>query len=341
MARTESKWKIGSDGTYIQTISATGYNVLINGANKYLNFGTVSGTTGYGFRDNNGVIEFKDSGGSWATVTQSGPTISATSPIFYNMGVISSQPASSTDSGYITTGAQDIIGEKTFLNRIVVAKSVDSAVIANSTTGRSMAIVSGALKSSFLFDNGGPFSIQTNTKTNVNNGTPSGVSLFEISAVGDASIGTTTVADQPRLDVLFSQTAITTASKTVIRGRNAGSTFQTGGQAKTNYIAEFINTATRNSGANPLTNVALYASASGGQFNYAGVFIGDVVIGGNTPNANAILDIQSTTKAFMPPRMTTTQKNAVSSPTAGMMVYDTTLNKLCVYTTAWEVVTSV
>lgn len=39
--------------------------------------------------------------------------------------------------------------------------------------------------------------------------------------------------------------------------------------------------------------------------------------------------------------MTTTQKNAISSPTAGMIVYDTTLNKLCVYTTAWETITSV
>lgn len=60
-----------------------------------------------------------------------------------------------------------------------------------------------------------------------------------------------------------------------------------------------------------------------------------------TPNANAILDLQSTTKAFIPPKMTTTQKNAIPSPTAWMMVYDTTLNKLCVYTTVWETVTSV
>jgi hypothetical protein len=67
---------------------------------------------------------------------------------------------------------------------------------------------------------------------------------------------------------------------------------------------------------------------------------GNVGIGG-TPNANAILDVQSTTKAFMPPRMTTAQKNAIASPTAGMVVYDSTLNKLCVYTgAAWETITS-
>jgi hypothetical protein len=69
---------------------------------------------------------------------------------------------------------------------------------------------------------------------------------------------------------------------------------------------------------------------------------GNVGIGTTSPNANAILDVSSTTKAFMPPRMTTTQKNAVATPTAGMVVYDSTLNKLSVYTGAvWETVTSI
>jgi hypothetical protein len=56
---------------------------------------------------------------------------------------------------------------------------------------------------------------------------------------------------------------------------------------------------------------------------------------------SAILAIDSTTQGFLPPRMTTTQKNAIATPAAGLMVYDTTLNKLCVYTTAWETITSV
>jgi hypothetical protein len=60
-----------------------------------------------------------------------------------------------------------------------------------------------------------------------------------------------------------------------------------------------------------------------------------------TGSANAALDVQSTTSGFLPPRMTTTQKNDIASPTAGMMVYDSTLNKLSVYTgAAWETVTS-
>lgn len=63
---------------------------------------------------------------------------------------------------------------------------------------------------------------------------------------------------------------------------------------------------------------------------------GSVGIGTASPNANALLDISSTTKAFMPPRMTTTQKNAVASPASGMLVQDTTLNSLSYYNgSAW------
>jgi hypothetical protein len=56
---------------------------------------------------------------------------------------------------------------------------------------------------------------------------------------------------------------------------------------------------------------------------------------------SAILQAASTQRGFLPPRMTTTQKNAITSPAAGLIVYDTTLSKLCVYTTAWETITSI
>lgn len=57
--------------------------------------------------------------------------------------------------------------------------------------------------------------------------------------------------------------------------------------------------------------------------------------------ASAALEVQSTTQGLLFPRMTTTQKNAISSPAEGLCVYDTTLHKLCVRTaSAWETVTS-
>ena len=47
--------------------------------------------------------------------------------------------------------------------------------------------------------------------------------------------------------------------------------------------------------------------------------------------ASAKLFVNSTTKGFLPPRMTTTQKNAIGTPAAGLVVYDTDTNKLCCY----------
>jgi hypothetical protein len=59
-------------------------------------------------------------------------------------------------------------------------------------------------------------------------------------------------------------------------------------------------------------------------------------------NASAILQADSTTRGFLPPRMTTTEKNAIVTPAAGLVIYDTTLAKLCVRTaSAWETVTSI
>ena len=71
-------------------------------------------------------------------------------------------------------------------------------------------------------------------------------------------------------------------------------------------------------------------------------FNGNVLIGTTTDIASSKLTIESTTQGFLPPRMTTTQKNAIASPAAGLVVYDTTLGKLCVRgASAWETITSV
>jgi hypothetical protein len=62
---------------------------------------------------------------------------------------------------------------------------------------------------------------------------------------------------------------------------------------------------------------------------------------GTTANAAAILDVASTTKGFLPPRMTEVERDAITTPPAGLMVYNSTTNKLNFYNgTAWEAVTS-
>jgi len=68
---------------------------------------------------------------------------------------------------------------------------------------------------------------------------------------------------------------------------------------------------------------------------------GNLLINTTTDVASSKLTIESTTQGFLPPRMTTTQKNAIASPATGLVVYDTTLNKLCLRTaSAWETITS-
>lgn len=47
--------------------------------------------------------------------------------------------------------------------------------------------------------------------------------------------------------------------------------------------------------------------------------------------ASSIVELSSTTKGFLPPRMTNAQMVAIATPAAGLVVYDTTNNKLNVY----------
>jgi hypothetical protein len=63
---------------------------------------------------------------------------------------------------------------------------------------------------------------------------------------------------------------------------------------------------------------------------------GNVGIGILSPAASAKLDISSTTQGFLPPRMDSTQRNAIASPAAGLTIYNTTLKSFQVYNgTAW------
>ncbi|REC72590.1 hypothetical protein DRF60_20085 [Chryseobacterium elymi] len=66
-------------------------------------------------------------------------------------------------------------------------------------------------------------------------------------------------------------------------------------------------------------------------------------IGISTPDASAMLDVSSTTKGMLVPRMTTAERTAIPSPTDGLMVYDTTLKLFYYYvnsTSSWSPVAS-
>jgi hypothetical protein len=68
---------------------------------------------------------------------------------------------------------------------------------------------------------------------------------------------------------------------------------------------------------------------------------GSVSVGNLDAVASALFQIDSTTKGFLPPRMTTAQKVAIATPATGLVVFDTDLGKLCVFAVTWQTITSV
>ena len=68
---------------------------------------------------------------------------------------------------------------------------------------------------------------------------------------------------------------------------------------------------------------------------------GQIAIGTTSVNASAQVQIDSTTRGVLLPRMTTTQINAIVSPLKGLIIFNTTLNTLCWYNgTTWQKATT-
>lgn len=69
-------------------------------------------------------------------------------------------------------------------------------------------------------------------------------------------------------------------------------------------------------------------------------FTGVVTVGGASSTASAVVEVSSTTQGFLPPRMTAAQRDAISSPVAGLVLWCTncgTNGELNVYNgTSWK-----
>jgi hypothetical protein len=90
------------------------------------------------------------------------------------------------------------------------------------------------------------------------------------------------------------------------------------------------------------TQFGTYIQTTGTEIESTAVEITTDGIGINTePDASSILDIESTSKGLLIPRMTTTERNNISTPATGLQVYDTDLNALNFYDgTSWVSVMS-
>jgi len=99
----------------------------------------------------------------------------------------------------------------------------------------------------------------------------------------------------------------------------------------------FINGATRMRFIGTVGNVAMMENGSGNliiggaaasavaklHVVGSGYFSGSVGFNATTVNASARVQIDSTTQGFLPPRMTSAQRTAISSPAVGLVVYQT------------------
>src|SRR5690349_15427937 len=57
---------------------------------------------------------------------------------------------------------------------------------------------------------------------------------------------------------------------------------------------------------------------------------------GNPPDASAILDLTSTSRGILIPRMSTSERDLISLPATGLLIYNLTTNKFNMYQgTAW------
>jgi hypothetical protein len=115
-----------------------------------------------------------------------------------------------------------------------------------------------------------------------------------------------------------------------------GDTYFSVGRSLTIYNSALIGHSTVGGG-----NYAFMAVYGRPASDFSVTSTGSIGIGTSLTSTSARLQINSTTQGFLPPRMTTTQKNAIASPAEGLVVYDSTLGKLCVRTaSAWETITS-
>jgi hypothetical protein len=179
------------------------------------------------------------------------------------------------------------------------------------------------------FSNAGTIgmTIHTNGNTTIGNGTTSLSARLGIKGIGSTSATTSLLVQNSAGTNLLQvrDDGAITMGDNVVFGRfytsNSGASFPSYSFNGNSQAGMFAIPATANAFGFGTANTERMRVSNGG--------IGINTLAAN--NASATLQIDSTTQGVLFPRMTTTQKNAIASPAAGLVLYDSTTNKLQCY----------
>lgn len=123
-------------------------------------------------------------------------------------------------------------------------------------------------------------------------------------------------------------------SRIVAIGQNAAR-YSTGTTAATGFNdSVFIGADTKVGAATGVSNTVVIG------YDATSLGSNSVVLGNDSITLTALkgqVDCKTTAGAFLPPRLTTAQRTALTGA-AGMMVYDTDLGALCIFTDAWHTI---
>jgi len=140
----------GGTGTHTSKFIVDNSGNMLSAASVYHNFGTTIGTTGYGFRDNAGTMEYKNSGGSWTAFSGGGgtPGGSTTQLQYNNAGAFGGISGATTNGTSVTYTANNLIAtsprfitsiDDTNGNELLVfapsASAVNELTFSNGATG--------------------------------------------------------------------------------------------------------------------------------------------------------------------------------------------------------------
>jgi hypothetical protein len=144
---------------------------------------------------------------------------------------------------------------------------------------------------------------------------------------------------------LFAGQNNTTGSGNIFLGSTAGRLTASGANMTISNNSIFLGSNSRPNAINETNQIVIGQNAIGLGSNTTvlgntstthGRWYGSLLLGTTTNAASSILTMESTTQGFLPPRMTSAQRNLIGTPATGLVVYNTTDNRLSVFNgTSW------